>query len=309
MVDRVKMQAVAGGGRICFRGDTRDPNEMFQRGFFSREKKSKWKFWQNRDIRYRSGEKGPMYIRAEHADFYTQAGAEVVQGKTLKSSLRTPVETYKFGAQKGQAPQGQDIAKVDKAGDIDPISAVCVTPRFSMAPIFPPKTNSLDGPELTWVYTVYVRELYNSHARQVADGMNAIRSELAIRKKIAEESDKAPWGGAGMVDAYAEDVALWPLYAQELATKVIEAKDVICALKVRRTWKGKDWTYGCDYTMDKDTLVFNRRCEVGKSIISSVGEFLDKEPNGTSPSRSSGFHKNLGPGHIPDEPGVDLVDL
>src|SRR5580658_7229719 len=128
MVDRVKMKAVAGGGRICFRGDTRDPNGMFQRGFFSREKKSKWKFWQNRDIRYRSGEKGPMYIRAEHADFYTQAGAEVVQGKTLKSSLRTPVETYKFGAQKGQAPQGQDIAKVDKAGDIDPISAVCVTP-------------------------------------------------------------------------------------------------------------------------------------------------------------------------------------
>jgi hypothetical protein len=112
-----------------------------------------------------------------------------------------------------------------------------------------------------------------------------------------------------MVDAYAEDVALWPLYAQELATKVIEAKDVICALKVRRTWKGKDWTYGCDYTMDKDTLVFNRRCEVGKSIISSVGEFLDKEPNGTSPSRSSGFHKNLGPGHIPDEPAANLVDL
>src|ERR1700689_4120047 len=89
MADKVKMQAVAGGGRICFRGDSRDPSEMFQRGFFSREKKSKWKFWQNRDIRYRSGEKGPMYIRAEHADFYTQAGAEVVQGKTLKSSLRT----------------------------------------------------------------------------------------------------------------------------------------------------------------------------------------------------------------------------
>ena len=58
MVDRVKMQAVAGGGRICFRGDSRDPSEMFQRGFFSREKKSKWKFWQDRDIRYRSGGEG-----------------------------------------------------------------------------------------------------------------------------------------------------------------------------------------------------------------------------------------------------------
>lgn len=49
MVDKVKMQAVAGGGRICFRGDSRDPSEMFKRGFFSREKKSKWKFWQDRD--------------------------------------------------------------------------------------------------------------------------------------------------------------------------------------------------------------------------------------------------------------------
>ena len=107
MVDRVKMKAVAGGGRICFRGDTRDPNEMFQRGFFSREKKSTWKFWQNRDIRYRSGEKGPMYIRPEHVAFYTQAGAEVTQGKTLETSLRSPVETYRVGTQKGQAPKGQ----------------------------------------------------------------------------------------------------------------------------------------------------------------------------------------------------------
>jgi hypothetical protein len=309
MADNVKMKAVAGGGRICFRGDTRDPNEMFQRGFFSREKKSTWKFWQNRDIRYRSGEKGPMYIRPEHVAFYTQAGAEVTQGKTLETSLRSPVETYRVGTQKGQAPKGQDIAKVGKAGDIDPISAVCVTPRFSMAPLFPPKTNSLDGVETTWVYAVWVRELYNSHARQVADGMSAIRSELAIRKKITEESDRAPWGGAGVVDAYAEDVALWPLYAQELATKMIEAKDVICALKVKRTWKGKDWTYGCDYALDKTTLVLNRRCEVAQTTISAIREFLKNEPNGASPSRSSGFHKNLGPGHIPDEPAVALVDL
>ena len=38
MVDKVKMQAVAGGGRICFRGDSRDPSEMFKRGFFSGRK-------------------------------------------------------------------------------------------------------------------------------------------------------------------------------------------------------------------------------------------------------------------------------
>jgi len=89
-----------------------------------------------------------------------------------------------------------------------------------MATLFPPETNSLDGVELTWVYAVYVRRLYNSHARQVADGMSAIKNEMAIRKKISEESDKTPWGGA-----------------------------------------------------------------------------------------ESGFHKNLGPQHIPDEPDANLVDL
>src|SRR5579885_254627 len=128
-----------------------------------------------------------------------------------------------------------------------------------MAVLFPPKARPGDNPPAdTWVYAVYVRQLFNTHAQQVCDGLRSIENELAVRDRIAQYSASAPYGGASVFKEYVESVALWTLYAQELATKSIEAKDVICAIKVRRTWLGDDWTYGCNYTLNKKSLKFNK---------------------------------------------------
>ncbi len=211
----MQTQSVVGGGRICFRGDTREPNLMFSHGFFSRDDAS--------PIMYRPGQ----------------------------------------GA----------------AGDIDPPTAVCVSPRFTMAPLFP---IDRDVTRL-WVYAVYVRELANTHAKQVADGLEAIKKEVTPGAKAT----KAP-------------NALWPLYAQELATKMIDAKDVICALIVSRTWIMPGATeddfnplQGCDYTLDKTSLTSNPQCGLDASMKNLVTKFLNDEPGqGRTPEISSGFHKS-----------------
>lgn len=285
---KVEMQDVAGGGRICFRGDSREPAVMFKQGFFSREPNSK--------IGYNQPSIAPMFIHKEHERFYKDQGFNTAMGKTLNQAPPTPLQAYQTALQGGGAAKGQSIALVPRTPDVRTPSAVCVSPRFSMAILFPPKAGRNDNvAEFTWVYAVYVRQLFNTHAQQVCDGLRAIENEVTVRTRIAQYSAATPYGGAPVFHEYAESVALWPLYAQELATKSIEASDVICAIKVRRTWKGDDWTFGCDYILSKKSLKFNKRCKshLDKSIIKAVDNFFKAEPaNGSTPSRASGFHKD-----------------
>jgi hypothetical protein len=283
MATNVQMQTVAGNGRICFRGDDREPSAMFRQGFYSRKKDS--------PIQYNASSPAPLLIHPEHASEYQRQGFKTTVGKTFDPSGMTPSEIYARTLD-GKSPKGMQVAIVPRTPDIESNSAVCVTPRFAMAILFPPKTSASDQKEFTWVYGVFVHELYNTHAQQVCDGMKAIDGELAARDKVSQ-SASGPYGGTAMREAYVENVALWPLYAQELATKTIDPVNVICALRVKRTWKGKDFTHGCDYELLKKTLKFNRRCTVDKVQVKAVKAFLNSEPDkGTTPSRSTGFHKD-----------------
>jgi len=283
MSTSVEMQDVAGGGRICFRGDDREPSAMFKLGFFSRKPAS--------TIKYTDANPAPLLIRPEHASEYQRHGFKTTVGKTFDPSGMTPSEIYAKTLD-GKSPQGMSIAIVPRTADIDSHSAVCVTPRFAMAVLFPPKQNPSDRQEYTWVYAVFVRRLFNTHAQQACDGLKAIENEFAARS-AASRTAAAPYGGAAVRDAYVDSVALWPLYAQELATKVVAPADVICAVRVRRAWKGKDFTYGCDYELLTKSLKFNRLCTVDKSQVKAVKAFLKSEPvRGTTPSRSTGFHKD-----------------
>jgi len=284
MATPVQTQSVAGGGRVCFRGDDREPSVMFKQGFYSRTK-------QSRPIRYNDAQPSPLLIQAEHASAYALQGFKTTVGKTFDPTGMNPSEIYARTLD-GKSPKGMNLAIVPRTSDIDSHSAVCITPRFAMAVLFPPKENKDDKKEFTWIYAVYVRELFNTHAQQVCDGLKAIENELVARDK-ASLTGINPYGGQAIRDAYAENVALWPLYAQELATKKIEAPDVICAIKVKRAWLGKDFTYGCDYDLLKKTLKFNRLCHVDKSQIKAVKAFFKSEPDhGTTPNRTTGFHKD-----------------
>ncbi len=278
----VTTQSVAGGGRICFRGDDRAPYEIFRAGFSSREAG---------EIKYSGTNPAPLLIHKEHARDYQQAGFKTVVGKTFDPKGMNPKEIYQRTLA-GKSPKGMQLAIVPRTGDIRSESAVCVTPRFAMAVLFPPKSRPSDKKEFTWVYAVYVRELYNTHAKQFTEGMKAIEGELVGRDK-ASNTALGPYGGSGVREAFVDSVALWPLYAHELATKRILAGDVICAMRVKRSWNGPDFTHGCDYELLKRTLKFNRRCTVSKADRKAVKEFLKQEPvRATSPSRSSGFHKD-----------------
>jgi hypothetical protein len=258
---------------------------MFAKGFFSWEPKSK--------LKYNNSSPAPMYIHKEHEKHYQRAGFDISEGKSAVAPKATPTETYRHAVTQGPSPLGQPIAIIPRTADINLRTAVCITPRFSMSVLFPPKEKPSDDKRFTWIYAVYVRKLFNTHGQQVVDGLKAIDNELAVRDKIAAEPGQSPYGGSALLNAYVEEVALWTLYAQELATKSIDASDVICAVKVDRTWKGVDFTYGCNYRLLKKTLKMNKRCNLDKQILKALKAFIKAEPvNGATPDRSSGFHKD-----------------
>jgi hypothetical protein len=304
-----KAAAVAGGGRICFRGDTRDPAEMFKQGFFSKDSGS--------EITTPRVEYNALPIKQAHKKFYEKQGFKVTTPREvlilrnkrgeIKDKSIGDIENLEMLTPEGlknlkQFPLDLPIALVPRGRDIVTPTAVCVTPRFSMAVLFPPKESKHKPVAIkTWIYVLYVRNLFNTHGMQCTEGLEAIRNELEVRQEIASAGlGQALSKSQGLLDVHASNVALWPLYAQELATKSVEAKDVICAVKVHRDWNGDDWTYGCSYDIWKSSLLMNESCTLDgvkkddrDKLIEAVKEFINNEPKtGQTPSRSSGFYKD-----------------
>jgi hypothetical protein len=252
---------ITGGGRICFRGDSRSPHTVFSRGINPRDTTSKI------ELRERGDE--PIAIHKEHEIFYKRAGLNV-------SKSRDPAVLF---------PTTLDVA---------PETAVCVTARFVMAPIFPLKMRQDDrvGDE-TWIYTLYARRLFNTHSQQIIHAINVLEKELAVRREI--DSYGIPNSNrtdSKQFEQYAELKALSLLYAHELATKSISASDVISAIKCTRRWHGDSWREGATYTLNKASLMFNTNSRVPKAVVHAVRNFINKEPvTGEIPKADSGFHK------------------
>lgn len=256
-------------GRICFRGDDRAPDDIFRAGFTSREPKA--------GIRYRQEKKDRLTIDASHEPAYAASKFKV-------DAL------YRYDRQAGKSMPVPELRQVEIPipGDVAPETAVCVTPRFVVAALFPPDVKIAD----TWIYVANVQTAFNTHGAQVADGLAAVKSELAARRRVVT-------GRPGETPRYdlaefTSDSALWPLFAQELATKRIEARHIIAAVPCRRAWRSRDWTDGAQYTLDRARVRFNRDARVPPALVDAVRAFLAAEPPaGTTPSRASGFHPSF----------------
>jgi hypothetical protein len=298
-----------GDGRICFRGDSREPAGLFRSGLQSR--------YPNQQIRSPGRDYMAIKIMKRHAPYYEKMDTTRQVVYTKEAALNTygnlTIATAE-GAKDLRLVQGVSwVALLPRARDIDLNTAVCVTPRFAMALLFPPKANANDTltPAETWVYAVFVRSYHNTHTFQASEGLEALQKLYAAHAQIRQDQPVAyatPYAAEpGVIETYSDYSALWPLYAQELATKDIAAEDVIAAVKVHRDWNGNDWTYGCSYNIWKNNLESNYLCTVDESIIRAVEKFIRDEPKtGQSPSRSSGFYRDTEEGRASIDLGNQL---
>ncbi|HET6337186.1 MAG TPA: hypothetical protein VFG30_28370 [Polyangiales bacterium] len=232
-------------------------------------------------IVFRDGRQEALPIESEHAVFYAKHGIERNRDRHNPGAL------------------------FPMTGDIQADTAVCVTARFSAAALFPPRqTPGDDTPAQTWIYAMLVRCLFNTHERQVIDGLTAIHNEVEVRGDISKSFLQGGDGSTPPISTdnkiadqqffvtYAEGKGLWPLYAHELATKLVDARDVICAIKCVRSWSGPSWRDGATYHLVGDP-VKNESCRVEQHFKELAFNFVVSEPTmGRTPERDSGFHRS-----------------
>jgi hypothetical protein len=167
------------------------------------------------------------------------------------------------------------------AGDLDPVSAVCVSVRFQGAALFPLKFDNTNPRITTYIYAVYVDtdDLLNTHMKQVTD---ALGQKIGQTWQNPDSADNAVWS---------TDSPMWPLFAHEMAANDIPPGHVISAIRCDRTWNGADWSFGGTYRLG--SLFHNPGCSAPQVFVDIARSFLGGEfsqhRNGALPSGMGGF--------------------
>lgn len=166
----------------------------------------------------------------------------------------------------------------NRAGDIDSVTAVCVSARFTAAAMFPLRFNANEPRVDTYVYAVCldVGQVVNTHARQVNDSLTI-----------------------GMANDPQAANVMWPLFGHELATDSIHPGEIIAAVPCRRYWHGMTWQQGGTYTLLP--LLKNVSCGMPNIWVTNTLNFLRQEiqiasdPTAINPPElpkgDSGYHR------------------
>ncbi|MBI4904293.1 MAG: hypothetical protein HY820_11690 [Acidobacteria bacterium] len=142
-------------------------------------------------------------------------------------------------------PVRDPIQGFSRAGDLDPDSAVCITPDFRVAALFPLPTTPERLQQSCFIYLVYVESGYNTNARQVLDALEG------LSKLTQFEGTEAPGAipKAQLHQVRIQDIQQ-NLYGRELATDSIPPSSICGAFRVTRTWAtvkhARQWLEGAE---------------------------------------------------------------
>ncbi|MEM9811609.1 MAG: hypothetical protein AAF913_02980 [Pseudomonadota bacterium] len=254
--NRTKLRKVT-MNRLVFRGDSRAMNLISSKGF------EKWK--PAMDVTYRNNK----------VSFPDTSDMNKAQ-KLAHSAL---MQTMLHGL---------------KAGDIDPDSAVCVSPDFFVASMFPlpDKPSKLDT---TWIYLCKVEQGYDTNGRQVMDALNGTASMLKDMKteKIDSDALKVLTEKFGFekskinaqLESFRASRIFQLVYGRELAVDAIPFKKVFGGVRIKRTWNklvpGKngataDFTAGGTFKVEE--IVINKKSDLAASMgeAAAIGGFFQK---------------------------------
>ena len=227
----------------------------------------------------------------------------------FRGDLRPPSEAYKAQLDRvagrdtilnspGFSARNEGVTptyrpKEGAAGDADPESGVCVTPRFAVAPLFP-----IQNFPWTWIYVVYVEKAYNTKMRQVVDSQKVMK-DITKGTFLQNVVRCATLGCVDMrptVDVQQAADIMWSLYGDELIVDRLPVGNIICAIKCNRldyqTLKS-NFKNGIRYEL-VPPIVPNVKCTLPQSVYELGLGFLSDElrghRNGTTPLVQSGFH-------------------
>ncbi|MBT8143469.1 MAG: hypothetical protein KJO55_02145 [Gammaproteobacteria bacterium] len=249
--------------RVCFRGDSRGPGEIFATGFTKR----------------------------------TPTMAATYRGYKVNSGLSARKD-----------PARDPIGGFSKAGDLDPASAVCVTPSMDVAALFPlpGKWDLVEKP--IWIYLVYVTKGYNTNLRQILDALGG----LAALAKFEATEAPGVHSKAVLHNVRINEIQQ-NLYGREMAADTIDKKHIFAGIEIIRTWNSDrielngsrqqvrkvDYKQAGNYKVQ--SIRTNAAAEYPKGYEETIKSFLVKIESDTAartmPTHADGFAKSS-PGSV-----------
>ena len=133
-------------------------------------------------------------------------------------------------------PTIANIDGVTKTGDIESKTAVCVSPNFNAAALFPLPDDRWDDNitfENSYIYVLYLDSGYNTNLRQAIDFLDGLTQLRTI-----EASETAFTTNAAKLEAHRNRVRAigQVLYGQEMAADSVKQQHIFAAIEVQRTW-------------------------------------------------------------------------
>jgi hypothetical protein len=207
-------------------------------------------------------------------------------------------------------PVRDPIEGISRAGDLDPDSAVCVTPDMDVAALFPLPSSPERMVARSYIYMVYVETGYATNTRQVLDALEGL-------SQLEEIESTEPEGEIGKKKLHRIRIMdiQQNLYGRELATDLIPATSICGAFKISRTWTKvkltQQWVVdkfiklpcGADY-MEGGTYHIHKWVEnphavyPAPSYSRAVEEFVQATLKGATtlrlPTTTDGYSKSTG---------------
>lgn len=192
------------------------------------------------------------------------------------------VPAYQRGVQEKTGSFVHDpMAGFRMAGDVDPDSAVCITPDINVAALFH-LPQSLERMTWTYVYVVFVEKGYDTNGKQILDGLHGLSSLAELTESDYDvyigdtQSVEKPEMKKLRVSALMQNV-----YGRELAADAIPTKHIWYALKIQRIWKKVKYLKG----IENGRWIMKPKGADYKSGGSYKILRYEKNPNAEYPSR------------------------
>jgi len=237
---------------------------------------------------------------------------QTVNRVCFRGDRRAPAEGFKslyhpdeiFSSGFGPKQLGDPVygGSPGKVGDIRS-GGVCVTTRFSVAPLFPLESNI----PTTYIYAVWVETAWNTHAKQAYDAQKLLE-DASGGNALVRFLTLGYFGNQNPVPQTQAKDLMWALFGDEIVTENIPSHNIIGAVCCERHLMRNDeqgipkritpkslFKEGIDYTLHPP-IVMNTQCTVPLPIYQSVLGFLSDElnmhRNGRTPPVEAGFVRN-----------------
>ncbi len=292
-------------GRVCFRGDSRSPDDIFVKGFKLREIITENLFKKIKEMHQNHLAINSRQFNPQKFTEDMDALSEIIKTEATEGLIEefsglpsflydTWVNRVIHKVTQGAIVVTEDENKADLIKGIyrpfESQNFISVSKRFKSAILFPVPESLADTPPMqdnTYLYALYVEEGFDVHMQGIVSSLvNADTSESGLLSAFKKAS---PYLNEQQVNLHIQKLTTiqnimnthledaMKIYAEEIACESIPREHIIAAIKVERQLTLNDENQPCGTFKLKTGVSVNDQCTQPLQAVKQIEAFLKEE--------------------------------